>query len=167
LTQLTPDESWVPTFPTVRHVLVDRELDYWLSAPTGPSADAHRAIEDSVRPVLAAGLVDRVAPAERIAPGVSLLPSHGHTPGHTSVLIESGGESMLVTGDAIHHPVQLAHPDWGSTSDFDGRQATFARRDLLERCVTNGTLLLGSHFADAVPHHVGRDSTGTAFELTD
>lgn len=166
LTHRSPDGDWTPTFTRARHLLVDRELDYWLSRPGGPSPDAHAAIDDSVRPVVAAGLVDRVAPTETIAAGVTLLATHGHTPGHTSVLIGSGTESVLVTGDAIHHPVQVAHPEWGSASDFDTQQAARTRIELLERCVRDGMLLFGSHFADSRPHRVGRDEAG-AFALTD
>jgi glyoxylase-like metal-dependent hydrolase (beta-lactamase superfamily II) len=166
LTQWTTDADWAPTFPGARHLLVDRELEYWLVSPVGPSSDAHAAIDDSVRPVVAAGLVERVAPGTRIAPGVTLLPSHGHTPGHTSVLIESGGQSVLVTGDAIHHPVQLAHPEWGSASDYDPDVSARTRRALLERCADTGTLLFGSHFAGAAPYRVVRTRDG-AFALTE
>jgi glyoxylase-like metal-dependent hydrolase (beta-lactamase superfamily II) len=166
LTRGATDGAWTPTFPRARHLLVDRELDSWLGFPVGPSADALAAIEDSVRPVVAAGIVDRVQPGERVVPGVSLVPSHGHTPGHTSVLIESRGESMLITGDAIHHPIQLAHPDWGSASDTDAAQAASVRLDLLERCATDGTLLFGSHFAGAKPYGVIREGH-RSFALSD
>lgn len=154
---------WRPTFPNARYLLVDRELDYWLGRPAGPSPDAHTAIDDSVRPVLAAGLVDRVPSDFAVAPGVSLLPSHGHTPGHVSVLVESGGQAALITGDAIHHPIQLSHPDWGSVSDFDSRAAVRSRRDLLDRCVESGALLIGSHFAAPSAGHVVAD--GSAYRL--
>jgi glyoxylase-like metal-dependent hydrolase (beta-lactamase superfamily II) len=160
LTRRDAAGHWVPTFPRARHCLVGRELDYWLGSPIGPSPDALAAIEDSVRPIVAAGLVDRVAPGTAIATGISLYPSHGHTPGHTSVLIESGGESVLVSGDAIHHPVQLAHPEWGSASDFDPKAAAVTRRELLDYCADTGTLLFGSHFAGATPYRVLRTDDG-------
>lgn len=165
LTRLDPGGGWAPTFPRSRHLLVDRELDYWLARPAGPSVDALAAIEDSVQPVVDEGLVERVAPDERIAPGVSLRPSPGHTPGHSSVVIGSGPLSALVTGDAIHHPVQLAHPEWGSASDWDPAMAARTRRELLEQCARTGMLLFGSHFADALPHRVAR--SGDAFALAD
>lgn len=165
LTRLAADGSWVPTFGGARHLLVDRELDYWLARPDGPSPDAHAAIDDSVRPVIAAGLVERVSPSLSVAPGVSLLPTHGHTPGHVSVLIESGGHSAVVTGDAIHHPIQLAHPEWGSASDFDPAAAHRTRIELLERCISTGALLIGSHFAKPSAGRVARDGAGYRLEV--
>lgn len=167
LTRLAADGTWVPTFTRTRHLLVDRELDYWLARPDGPSPDAHAAIDDSVRPVVAAGLVERVAPSLAVAPGVSLLPTHGHTPGHVSVLVESGGQSAVITGDAIHHPVQLAHPEWGSASDFDPAAAHRSRVDLLERCISTGAVLIGSHFAEPSAGRVVRADGGYRLEVTE
>jgi glyoxylase-like metal-dependent hydrolase (beta-lactamase superfamily II) len=94
---------------------------------------------------------------------VSLMPTQGHTPGHVSVLIESGANSAIITGDAIHHPVQLAHPEWGSISDSDPSLAQRSRVDLLERCVSSGALLIGSHFAPPTAGVVVR--AGSAYRL--
>lgn len=163
LTRLGGDGQWIPTFWRARHLFVDRELDHWLGRPAGSSPDAIAAIDDSVRPVVDAGLVERVGPATIVASGVSLLPSHGHTPGHVSVLIESADRSAIITGDAIHHPVQLAHPEWGSASDSDPTAAYNSRIDLLERCVSTGALLIGSHFAEPSAGLVIRD--GSAYRL--
>ena len=53
----------------------------------------------------------------------------GHTPGHVSVRIESRGKRALITGDATHHPVQWAEPDWNMPADADPGRAQ-ARRGL-------------------------------------
>ena len=57
---------------------------------------------------------------------VRLEPTPGHTPGHVSVRIASRGEEAVITGDLMHHPVQIAHPDWAQRADVDPAQA---RRD--------------------------------------
>ena len=163
LTRLGDDARWIPTFSRARHLLVGNELDHWLGRPTGLSPDDIAAIDDSVRPVVNSGLVDRVGPTSVVASGISLLPSHGHTPGHVSVLIESGDDSAIITGDAIHHPAQLAHPEWGSTSDSDSTAAHQSRIDLLERCVSTRALLIGSHFAEPSAGLIVRD--GSAYRL--
>jgi glyoxylase-like metal-dependent hydrolase (beta-lactamase superfamily II) len=50
---------------------------------------------------------------------VSFVPTLGHTPGHVSVRISSEGEEALITGDFVHHPCQMAHPEWAATVDYD------------------------------------------------
>ena len=51
-------------------------------------------------------------------------PTLGHTPGHVSVRIRSKGEVALITGDFIHHPCQLSHPEWASLADYDKAAST-------------------------------------------
>ncbi len=83
-----------------------------------------------MQPVVDAGLADLVEPTHPITDEVRLVPSPGHSPGHVCVLIESRGEQALITGDATHHPVQWAEPDWGMTGDFDGAVGAESRRRL-------------------------------------
>jgi glyoxylase-like metal-dependent hydrolase (beta-lactamase superfamily II) len=133
------------------------EFRYWQSRPEKEIADQHTGFLDSVLPVFEAGLVDLVADDHVIIDGVRLIPSPGHTPHHVSVLIESRGRSALITGDVAHHPCQLAHPDWGSASDFDPDRARASRSDLVERFADSETLIIGSHFADPVAGYMRRD----------
>lgn len=67
------DDTWVPTFPHARHLLVAAEHAYWQGHPDIPSDGDHMA--DSVAPLVDAGLVDLVAPDHEVAPGVRLLPT--------------------------------------------------------------------------------------------
>ena len=71
-------------------------------------------ISDSVRPVVDAGMVDFVDDYYSLCKEVSLSPTPGHTPGHVSVLINSKKKRALITGDFIHHPVQMTNTDWCS-----------------------------------------------------
>ena len=72
------------------------------------------AFHDTVKPVFDAGLVDLVETDHRICDEIELEPTLGHTPGHVSVRIRSKGEEALITGDFLHHPCQLARPEWAS-----------------------------------------------------
>ena len=75
-----------------------------------------------------------------------LIPTPGHSPGHVSVLIRSGGEQGLLAGDVAHHPCQMAHLDWSSTADFDPVQSAATRRELFARFADTPTLVIGGHF---------------------
>lgn len=139
--------EWVPTFPGARYLATRVEREFW----AGRAMDEPRRqmFRDSVHPVEDAGLLDLIdVPAEGadIAPGVRLLPTPGHTPGHVAVELTSRGGTALITGDCIHHPVQLAHPGIGSCVDIDPEQSAATRRALLASLAGAGTLVLGTHF---------------------
>jgi glyoxylase-like metal-dependent hydrolase (beta-lactamase superfamily II) len=150
---------WRPTFNAARYVMSAEEFGYWQSKPEKEVADQHAGFSDSVLPVYEAGLVDLVADDHVVTDGVRLVPSPGHTPHHVSLMIESGGHSAVFSGDAIHHPCQIAYPDWGSATDFDPEQAQTSRWELLRRCAESGALIIGAHFADPVAGRIRRDDT--------
>ncbi|MEV8325658.1 MBL fold metallo-hydrolase [Kitasatospora sp. NPDC056731] len=156
--------EWIPTFPHARYLTSRVEREFWAGYDL---EEARRQMFlDSVIPVERAGLLDLVdVPAEgvEIAPGLRLIPTPGHTPGHVAVELTSRGEAALITGDCIHHPVQLAHPAIGACVDIDPRQSEASRRKLLGSLADTDTLLLGTHFA---PPTAGRVLTdGDAYRL--
>jgi glyoxylase-like metal-dependent hydrolase (beta-lactamase superfamily II) len=139
---------WVPTFPNARYLLCDKEFRYWHACPANESDDHRAGMLDSIRPIADAGLLDLVADEHLITDTMRLVPSPGHTPHHVSVLLESRGERALVTGDAFHHPCQIAYPGWSTISDFDQVQAHQSRRELLQRFAGTGTAFIGTHFSE-------------------
>ena len=62
-----------------------------------------------------------------------LEPTPGHTPGHVSVHIRSRGEEAVITGDMMHHPIQLAAPEMHGNFDMDKEQGAKTRRAFVER----------------------------------
>lgn len=152
---------WVPTFPQARYLFGRVEFDHW----TGQHerADMEAVFADSVRPIHDAGLADLVETEARICEEVSLVPTPGHTPGHVSVRISSDGEEALITGDFMHHPCQIARPDWSSTADSDPDRARETREHMLARLSQAPILVIGTHFAGATAGHVVRD--GDAYRL--
>lgn len=154
------DGAWVPTFPNARYLMGRKEFEYWRDAAEGGQADV---MQDSVYPIWEAGLVDLIDQDAEIAPGITLIPSPGHTPGHASVLIESAGETALITGDFLHHPVQMARPDWSSAPDVDPPRAIATRRTMYARFADTPTLIIGTHFATPTAGYIKRD--GDAWRL--
>jgi glyoxylase-like metal-dependent hydrolase (beta-lactamase superfamily II) len=76
---------WVPTFPNARYIIGRAEYEHWR---TEGGEETLQIVEDSVKPIFDAGLVELVEADHRVSPEVSLLPTPGHTPGHVSVQIE-------------------------------------------------------------------------------
>ncbi|UNZ19588.1 MBL fold metallo-hydrolase [Streptomyces sp. 891-h] len=153
-TRATAD-GWVPTFPNARYLTSRTEREFW----AGYAMDEARTqmFRDSVHPVEDAGLLDLVhLPAEghQIAPGLRLLPTPGHTPGHLAVELTSRGARALITGDCVHHPVQLPEPGIGSCVDIDPGQSEATRRSLFASLAGTGTLVLGTHFPPPTAGHI-------------
>ena len=146
------DGQWEPTFPNARYLFARTEWEHWDANEDetvyGP------VLADSVRPVVEAGLVDLVEMDHRVCPEVCLEPTPGHTPGHVSVHIRSGDAEALITGDCIHHPVQMTRPDWCSSADVDQAQGLQTRETLLQRYVDQDILIIGTHFATPSAGHI-------------
>ncbi len=127
------DGRWVPTFPQARYLMGRVEFAHWTTQHE--REDMAAVLADSVTPVFDAGLVDLVETDHRICDEISLMPTPGHTPGHVSLRIASEGEEALITGDFMHHPCQIARPDWSSTADSDPAAARpDARADVDPPC---------------------------------
>jgi len=152
---------WVPTFPRARYLFSRIEYQHWRSeSEQGPSADGMdpaTVLADSVQPILDAGLAEFVDAPFEVCTGVRLLPTPGHTPGHVSVELDSGGLKALITGDLLHHPCQIARPHWAASADEDPVQARTTRAAVLQRSADNGELVLGSHFATPTAGRILRD----------
>jgi glyoxylase-like metal-dependent hydrolase (beta-lactamase superfamily II) len=153
--------SWQPTFPNARYLFAKREFD---SAADTEWEDDRAAFADSVRPVVDAGLCRLVGDSDTLAEGVRFTPSPGHTAAHVSVVIESEGQKAIISGDFLHHPVQIAHPEWASVGAAQPEIAAATRLRLLRKISEDASLLIGSHFPDPVAGRVARTSEGFVFK---
>lgn len=136
-------ERWVPTFTGARHLYTEADLEYSKASAT----EGEDVFGDSIGPIFDAGLADVVDSDAKLGHGLVLEPSHGHTPGHVSLWVESEGEQALITGDFLHHPVQFAEPDWAEIADDDAEMARLTRHRMMGRAAQTGALVLGTHFS--------------------
>jgi glyoxylase-like metal-dependent hydrolase (beta-lactamase superfamily II) len=154
------DGKWVPTFPKARYLISGREYEFWSATQ---DEEQRAMLGDSIKPIFDAGLVQLVELEHVISPEIRLTPSTGHTPGHVCVLIESDGERAVITGDMLHHPFQLGHPDWVFGGDDDPKAAALTRARLFAEWADQAVLVIGTHFATPTAGHVVRD--GPAFRF--
>jgi glyoxylase-like metal-dependent hydrolase (beta-lactamase superfamily II) len=134
-------DSWVPTFPNARYVIREPEWRHWAGKgdPTGLYAETEEALGDRI---------DLFDSDQSVAPGVSLVSTPGHTPGHNSVVISSGTERAIILGDVVHCPVQLEEEEWGCVFDVDAALARSTRDKLLAELEGSETVVAGGHFSD-------------------
>ncbi|MEM9240659.1 MAG: MBL fold metallo-hydrolase [Pseudomonadota bacterium] len=131
--------AWVPTFPKARYLMPKDDVEML-------SGRGLAVYDESLAPVIEAGLMDQIDAAYQHDEQISLLPTPGHTPGHVSVLLSSGGQDAVLTGDALHSTAQCQNPHWQFKFDADPDLAVASRRTLLEICVERGLTVIGSHF---------------------
>jgi glyoxylase-like metal-dependent hydrolase (beta-lactamase superfamily II) len=136
------------TFSSARHVVSATEWQHWKGTDEliGPDPAA-------VQSPLAEAITF-VADGEEIAPGVRVLATPGHTPGHSSLEItdptRQDGHKVIILGDVMHCQVQVTEPEWSFLFDHDAEQATQTRELLLRQLEDPATILAGGHFAGHV-----------------
>jgi glyoxylase-like metal-dependent hydrolase (beta-lactamase superfamily II) len=135
-----------PCFPNADHLVAEAEWSYWTTtgdlgvgpAPTREQLDA------------LATRVGFVADGDTPAPGVDVLATPGHTPGHCSFVLSSGTERAVVLGDAVHCPLELLEPELAFVADVDPALARRTKQQIEAELFRPGTLAAGPHFADLV-----------------
>lgn len=156
------DGKWQPTFPKADYLFGRIEWEHW-----DANRDEHMTslIQQSIDPILDAGLNTFVETEHHVTDEVWLEPTPGHTPGHVSVRIASDGHEAVITGDLMHHPCQMARPNWKCTADTDSDQAIATRKTFLERYAESPVLVIGTHFAAPTAGHIVRDGDVFRFEV--
>lgn len=160
-----------PAFPEARILVSEPEHAFW----TGPADLSRSKIDDRFRRFVTEGarrhltaLKDRIelVPSDReMVPGILARPTPGHTPGHLSFVLSSGGASLLLTSDVVHHHVlALAHPEWQVSFDVDPEQGSASRARLLDQAATDRLPVLAYHFPYPGLGHVARRGEGYAWE---
>ena len=130
-----------PRYPKAVHVV--HPADWSRSVGTEHPNWARGAMER----LFELGMVDLAAEDREVLPGVRVVHSPGHTPGHRSVVFEHGERSMLFTGDLLHTPIQIALPEYPSSHDVDPDEACGSRVRLVNQARGEGWTIAVSHFA--------------------
>lgn len=174
ITHAHPDHLWGllddfddPMFPDAQFFISAPEWDFWSSetaAETVPEMFQSFAAGASRRLPMIEDALTRTSDGDEIAPGITVIDTPGHTPGHASLRVESAGETLLVTADAMTHQyISFEHPGWWSGTDLDQAQAEASRRMILELAATERSMILGYHLSFPGLGHVAR--AGSAFRF--
>lgn len=136
-------------FPNARHLMPAAERDYWLKPgveTTVPEPARGAAVGTQRRLKEMAARIETFAPGAEVAPGLVAIDTSGHSPGHVSLLLQSGGERLLVGGDALIEPtISFGRPAWPWGPDWDAAKGVAARLRTLDMLATDKVRLLGYH----------------------
>ena len=92
------------------------------------------------------GMLDLDPEDHGVVAGVHLRHAPGHTPGHRVVLLDDGKDTLLLVGDLLHVPPQVAFPAWPSDHDEVPEVASREREGLVDLAMRKGWTLGVSHF---------------------
>lgn len=174
LTHAHPDHLWgirddfdEALLPDATYVIGETERAFW-SQPglvDEVAPEMQQFVVGAVNSFAVEGANWQVVPAgHEIVPGVQMVATPGHTPGHMSVQITSGGQRLIALGDAMTHVwMNFERPDWTIGFDWDGPQAAATRKRLLEMAAAERVALLGYHFPFPGVGHVMRAGDGYRF----
>ena len=154
-------------FPNAVVAVSEPELEHWTGGGGFGAGRIPAPVAQLIEEVAARALGavrSRVVPLRdglEVLPGITALAAPGHTAGHTALLVDGGGESLLVVGDAPGEDlVALAHPQSHLAIDFDPVAAVATRRRLLDRAAADGLLVHGFHFPHPALGRVERVGPG-------
>jgi len=136
-------------FPNAELVMHENELAHWFDDGAMGKVDERSrqlyfgAGREQVEPYRDRTRLFRQG---EVFPGVTAVPSLGHTPGHTAYLIASGNDQLMIWGDTVHVPeVQTAFPEAGMAFDTDLAAAASSRKRMFDRVSADGILIAGMH----------------------
>lgn len=137
-------------FPNARVHAGKADVDYWLSQEAMDKApDTAKGGFQTAQKAFAPYAASKLLPIDgdgEIVPGIRSWATPGHTPGHTSYIVESQGQKLIVTGDLIHVAgVQFDDPSVTIAFDSDATQAAASRATVFARAAKDGTLIAAAH----------------------
>jgi glyoxylase-like metal-dependent hydrolase (beta-lactamase superfamily II) len=135
--------------PDVRIHVAAAELKFWAS-PDFSHTSMPAAVPDVLRSAarrFASEYKNQLQVFQdehKVAPGVVVRRTGGHTPGHSVVCLASGGDRLTFAGDAVF-PVGFDHPEWHNGFEHDPEEAARVRVGLLRELAATGGLLVATH----------------------
>lgn len=106
----------------------------------------HPNIREQALPLGDIGVLDTFEGEHQVSASLRALPTHGHSPGHSSFVLSSGGEHCFVLGDLAHHPIIAGETAWVHRFDWDPAMAREQRERVIGQLESDGTLVAAGHF---------------------
>ncbi|MCW2293160.1 glyoxylase-like metal-dependent hydrolase (beta-lactamase superfamily II) [Pseudomonas sp. BIGb0408] len=173
LTHMHPDHACGVTLPSGKRAFTNatvwaaaQDANYWLDVmQEGSLPEEQRPFfkmaRDAISPYSDVGKFKTFNEGDSISPGIQVVPSNGHTPGHTSYLLSSGDEKLLLWGDIVHvHAVQLPHPEVTIAVDVDPKAAVASRTRLFAKAARERWLVAAAHLPFPGIGHLRKEEKG-------
>lgn len=132
-------------FPEAKFLVPKLDWEHYGANRPVPPATGNESFERDVRPLEALGVMELVDGERTISASLTAIPTPGHTPGHTSVVVTSGQERGFILGDVVITAIDAEDPGIDSIFDWDSGIARETRTKTVERLIADGSLVGASH----------------------
>ncbi|MBN2062557.1 MAG: hypothetical protein JW882_19305 [Deltaproteobacteria bacterium] len=126
------------------------DWDFWISNPD--LSNVNRSLKQTTLKAIKLGLIPfreqfyLLENEIEIVPGIRIINSPGHTPGHIVLQVTSSNEQLFCIFDMLHSPLEFKNPDLFENSNISAEEAKATRDDIISRILTHNALVFGSHF---------------------
>ena len=132
------------TFPNAKHMATQADWDFWVDDESGLGMNP-----ETVIPFLKENLTF-VNGGDEIAPGLTVLSTPGHTPGHISLHLTVGEQEIYFIVDLLHSEVQFYEAEWHAVFDVDAELGRKSREGLYPQLARENVIVADGHFSDKV-----------------
>ncbi|MEX0751056.1 MAG: MBL fold metallo-hydrolase [Dehalococcoidia bacterium] len=136
------DGGFVPTFPRATYLVQRAE---WEAAIAPNERTRATYLSENVLPIETAGQLELLDGERRVTDEITIIPTPGHSHGHASIVLKSGGESAVYLGDMIQHPVQLERAAWVSSFDIYPLEAMETKKAVVAQAIAERQLVVAVH----------------------
>lgn len=156
-------------FPNATVRADQHDADFWLSAANLEKAPADakgffQGAQASLNPYVAAGKFKPFDGDTELVPGIRAVAARGHTPGHSTYLVESQGQKLMLWGDLMHvAAVQFANPAVTIQFDIDSKAAAVQRKKAYAEAAKQGYLVGSAHLSFPGLGHLRTEGKGYVF----
>jgi glyoxylase-like metal-dependent hydrolase (beta-lactamase superfamily II) len=150
-------------YPNAEIMVPAKDWDFWMSDENAAKAQSNEMMKNyfaNVKKICTGVKVTKYDWGKEVAPGITSIGTPGHTPGHTSFAVASGGSKILIQSDVTNIPeFFLRNPDWHVAYDADPIVAQETRHKFYDMAAAEKAMVVGFHFPFPSIGHVEKDGT--------
>ena len=156
-------------FPNATVHADQHDADFWLSQANMDKAPKEakgffQGAMASLNPYVAAGKFKPFNGDTELVPGIKAQASRGHTPGHSTYVVQSKGQKLVLWGDLMHvAAVQFADPSVTIQFDTDSKAAAVQRKKAYADAAKQGYWVAAAHLSFPGIGHLRSEGKGYAF----
>jgi len=157
-----------PVYPNAELIISDVEYKFWTDpAVIDRLPEARKGLARRIQAVFPTWKNIRQVEGEpEVAPGIRLVSSPGHTPGHRAFHLSSGSSQLMISNDTAYVPaLVVANPGWHGQYDQNAAMAEESRRKLLDRVIADKIMICGYHFPFPGAGTISKDGAGYALTV--